>query len=78
MHGLVIRGGTIVDASGNDRYSGDVAIDDGRITAVGGQESSCEPDRDASKRSTFATDCPDGAVSRARRSTQSQRLPAMT
>jgi N-acyl-D-amino-acid deacylase len=35
MHDLVIRGGTIVDGSGNPRFCGDVAIDGGRITAVG-------------------------------------------
>lgn len=35
MHDLVIRGGTIIDGSGGDRYVGDVAIDDGTITAVG-------------------------------------------
>ena len=36
-HDLVIRGGTIVDGTGSDRYSGDVAVDDGRIAAVGGR-----------------------------------------
>ena len=36
-HDLVIRGGTIVDGTGADRFSGDVAIDDGRIAAVGGR-----------------------------------------
>ena len=35
MHDLVIRGGTIIDGSGGDRYTGDVAIDNGVITAVG-------------------------------------------
>jgi N-acyl-D-aspartate/D-glutamate deacylase len=35
MHDLVIRGGTIVDGSGNPRFTGDIAIDQGRITAVG-------------------------------------------
>ncbi|MFC3712147.1 amidohydrolase family protein [Sphingoaurantiacus capsulatus] len=32
---LVIRGGTVVDGSGNERFDGDVAIRDGRIAAVG-------------------------------------------
>jgi N-acyl-D-aspartate/D-glutamate deacylase len=32
---MVIRNGTIVDGSGQPRYDGDVAINDGRITAVG-------------------------------------------
>jgi N-acyl-D-amino-acid deacylase len=36
-HELVIRGGTIVDGTGADRVTGDVAVDDGRISAVGGR-----------------------------------------
>jgi N-acyl-D-amino-acid deacylase len=35
MHDMVIRGGTIVDGTGAPAYSADVAIDGGRITAVG-------------------------------------------
>ena len=35
MHDLVIRGGTILDGSGGERRSGDVAITDGRIAEVG-------------------------------------------
>ena len=34
-HDLVIRNGTIVDGTGAEPTTGDVAIDDGRITAVG-------------------------------------------
>ena len=34
-HDLVIRNGTIIDGSGSDRYSGDLAVTDGVITAVG-------------------------------------------
>jgi N-acyl-D-aspartate/D-glutamate deacylase len=34
-HDLVIRGGTIVDGTGADRYVGDLAISDGVITDVG-------------------------------------------
>ncbi|MFN0186575.1 MAG: N-acyl-D-amino-acid deacylase family protein [Aquabacterium sp.] len=37
MHDLVIRGGSIVDGSGAPRFSGDIAIDGGRITQVGGK-----------------------------------------
>ena len=35
-HDIVIRGGTIVDGTGAAAFVGDVAIDDGRITSVGG------------------------------------------
>ena len=34
-HELVIRGGTVVDGTGSDPFIGDVAIDDGDISAVG-------------------------------------------
>ena len=36
-HDLVIRGGTIVDGTGAGRFTGDVAIDGGRIAEVGGR-----------------------------------------
>jgi len=35
MHDMVIRGGTIVDGTGQRAFVGDIAIDAGRITAVG-------------------------------------------
>jgi N-acyl-D-aspartate/D-glutamate deacylase len=35
MHDLVIRGGMIVDGTGDPPRPGDLAVDDGRITAVG-------------------------------------------
>ena len=35
MHDLIIRGGTIVDGTGSAPRTGDVAIADGRITALG-------------------------------------------
>ena len=35
MHDLVIRGGTVIDGTGSSRFEADVAVDDGRITAVG-------------------------------------------
>tara|TARA_Y100000588_G_scaffold331951_1_gene369898 strand:- start:900 stop:2669 length:1770 start_codon:yes stop_codon:yes gene_type:complete len=35
VHDLVIRNGTIVDGTGDAPFQGDIAIDDGRITAVG-------------------------------------------
>ncbi len=37
MHDLVIRGGTIVDGTGTKSYSGDIAIENGIITQVGGK-----------------------------------------
>ena len=37
MHDIVIRGGTIVDGTGNARYTGDLAIDGGLIAQVGGK-----------------------------------------
>ncbi|MGH8447166.1 MAG: amidohydrolase family protein, partial [Solimonas sp.] len=36
MHELVIRGGSIVDGSGGVVHDGDIAIDGGRLTQVGG------------------------------------------
>ncbi len=35
MHDLVIRGGTVVDGTGKDRFVADVAVDGDRITEVG-------------------------------------------
>ena len=35
MHDLVIKGGTVADGNGGEPFEGDVAIDDGRISAVG-------------------------------------------
>ena len=35
MHDLLIRNGTIVDGTGSSRFTGDVAISDGKIAAVG-------------------------------------------
>ncbi len=37
MHDIVIRGGTIVDGTGKARFTGDLAIDGGRIAQVGGK-----------------------------------------
>ena len=34
-HDLVVRGGVVVDGTGAERRAADVAVDDGRITAVG-------------------------------------------
>ena len=32
---LVVRGGTVVDGSGGQRYAADIGVIDGRITALG-------------------------------------------
>ncbi|MGB0551396.1 MAG: N-acyl-D-amino-acid deacylase family protein [Alphaproteobacteria bacterium] len=37
MHDTVIRGGSIVDGNGNAPYTGDIAIEDGKIVEVGGK-----------------------------------------
>src|ERR1700688_3324814 len=37
MHDLVIRNGKIVDGTGKPSFIGDVAIDGGKITSVGGK-----------------------------------------
>lgn len=50
MHDLAIRGGTIVDGSGNAAYVGDIAIKDGRIVQAGGKV-------DAARRDIDATGC---------------------
>lgn len=46
-HDLVIRGGTIIDGTGGTRCSGDVAIRDGVITAVGKVDGSAREELDA-------------------------------
>jgi N-acyl-D-aspartate/D-glutamate deacylase len=47
MHDLVIRGGTIVDGTGEPSRTGDVAIDGGTITEVGGTAGPARRDLDA-------------------------------
>ncbi|UCE85232.1 MAG: amidohydrolase family protein [Deltaproteobacteria bacterium] len=47
MHDLVIRGGTIVDGSGAPARAGDVAIDAGRIRAVGDAQGAAKREIDA-------------------------------
>ncbi len=37
MHDVVIRGGTILDGTGREGFTGDIAIDDGRLIEVGGK-----------------------------------------
>ncbi|MFT7649341.1 MAG: N-acyl-D-aspartate/D-glutamate deacylase [Candidatus Poriferisodalaceae bacterium] len=50
MHDLVIRGGTIVDGSGQPRFVGDVAVDDGVVTRVGEVEGTGSVEVDATGR----------------------------
>jgi N-acyl-D-aspartate/D-glutamate deacylase len=47
MHDIVIRGGTIVDGTGNAAATGDVAITGGLIAAVGGKQGPAHRDIDA-------------------------------
>jgi N-acyl-D-aspartate/D-glutamate deacylase len=47
-HDLVIRNGTVVDGTGADRFVGDIAITDGRISAVGTVDGTAEQELDAS------------------------------
>jgi N-acyl-D-aspartate/D-glutamate deacylase len=47
MHDLVIRNGKIVDGSGNPAFNGDVAVDAGIITAVGGKAGAARREIDA-------------------------------
>src|SRR5436190_926329 len=37
MHDIVTRGGAIIDGIGRAAFSGDVAVDGGRVTAIGGK-----------------------------------------
>src|SRR5262245_57026412 len=47
MHDIVIRGGSIIDGTGQPAFSGDVAIDGGRLAAVGGKAGPARRDIDA-------------------------------
>jgi len=47
MHDIVIRGGSIVDGTGRAAFTGDVAIDGGRIAAAGGKAGPARRDIDA-------------------------------
>jgi N-acyl-D-aspartate/D-glutamate deacylase len=47
MHDIVIRGGTIFDGTGKAAYTGDMAIADGRLAAVGGKQGPAKRDIDA-------------------------------
>jgi N-acyl-D-aspartate/D-glutamate deacylase len=46
-HDVVIRGGQLVDGTGSEPCAGDLAIDDGVITAIGGVEGSGREEIDA-------------------------------
>ena len=47
MHDLVIRNGKIVDGTGGPASNGDVAIDNGRISTVGGKAGPARREIDA-------------------------------
>jgi N-acyl-D-aspartate/D-glutamate deacylase len=46
-HDLVVRGGTVIDGTGGERQEADVAVDDGRVTAVGAGAGSGREELDA-------------------------------
>ncbi len=50
QYDLVVRGGTIVDGTGNPRFRGDVAVKDGMIAAVGSFEGTGREEIDAAGR----------------------------
>src|SRR6266536_4761471 len=47
MHDIVIRGGSVIDGSGKPAFTGDVAIEGGRIAAVGGKQGPARRDINA-------------------------------
>ena len=49
-HDLVIRGGTIADGTGGNLFDGDIAISDGKITAIGKVEGTGREEIDAKDR----------------------------
>ena len=51
---IVIRNGTIVDGTGGEPFTGDVAIDDGRIGTVGRVPPTEVPEIDATIRASKA------------------------
>lgn len=54
VHDLVIRGGTVVDGSGGEPRTGDVAIDADRVTAVGAVDGEAVPGTFAGEDELFA------------------------
>ena len=48
MHDIVIRGGTIIDGTGQAPFTGDIAIAGDRIAAVGGKQGPAKREIDAS------------------------------
>jgi N-acyl-D-aspartate/D-glutamate deacylase len=50
QYDLVIRGGLIVDGAGNPRFTGDIAVKDGKIAAVGKCERTGKEELDAAGR----------------------------
>jgi N-acyl-D-aspartate/D-glutamate deacylase len=47
MHDIVIRSGSILDGSGSDAFTGDIAIDGGKIVEVGGKAAPGKREYDA-------------------------------
>lgn len=47
MYDLIIRGGTIIDGSGDNRFVGDIAVQDGKIAQIGGVTGEAREEIDA-------------------------------
>jgi N-acyl-D-amino-acid deacylase len=47
MYDLIIRGGTLIDGKGTDRYAADIAIKDGKIAKIGSIDSSAKKEINA-------------------------------
>lgn len=47
MYDLIVRNGTIIDGTGNDRYTADLAIKDGRIAKIGKIDETASKEIDA-------------------------------
>ncbi|HWD57110.1 MAG TPA: amidohydrolase family protein [Stellaceae bacterium] len=47
MHDIVIRGGSILDGTGSEAFAGDVAVDGGKVTEVGGKAGPARREIDA-------------------------------
>ena len=73
---LIIRNGTIVDGTGAPRFTGDVAVKDGLIAAVGTVHGSAAREIDAAGLVTVDLDARPAASGQSRASRCGRRSPA--